>query len=325
MVIKNFVTRLVLLGASVLFFSTIANATSAPGTPLTKSEMQLLERLSKKAHKAGQFSSFLQENGLIPPSPKAHFSRDTDLNAVRIGLIYEAQKSIIICAYHISSVDIANALLDVAQTRSIHVTVIGSPETVTYYHAGKKRNVMNPAIRLLSENNDPNIVFKIARPPSGKIFHLKYMIIDDKKVADGSQNPTKNSVSGNVESLTIFTGGSAAKAYVKNTQRILKMPWVYDARTYLKEHPQIMDGITPVKLPLRLAEQCEGQLEAFMQKFMVPYRELPIPFSPYKAKSPYEANKKTTRIANLSPYKGKGKRRIKSPLVTKRRKLTYNT
>jgi phospholipase D len=129
-----------------------------------------------------------------------HFNRSFDIKGAILELIRKSEKKVFFAYFNITDPNFA-LYIETASKRGVEI--IGIMD-----HSCVKNN--KTANRLIEKG-----FLKLVLMENNGLMHNKFIIVDDKVVATGSANITKNSSLWNNENLVIITDPLIAKKYEK--------------------------------------------------------------------------------------------------------------
>ncbi len=127
----------------------------------------------------------------LTSAAEVFFSPEGGARAKLVQTIRQSRLSIDVAVYHLTSFDLADALVD-AQARNVRVRLITDRE---------KLQDPTRAIQILRRSGIP---IRALGVPSVSLMHNKFAIFDDRLVATGSYNWTNPAERVNYENLVIF-------------------------------------------------------------------------------------------------------------------------
>jgi phosphatidylserine/phosphatidylglycerophosphate/cardiolipin synthase-like enzyme len=134
-------------------------------------------------------------------SIQSFFTTKHDISSVVLSLLAQAKKSIDVAAFSLTDSRIANQLIE-AHKKGIHVNVIMDAGNMQQYYS-KAQNLIDNGIPVWRYNPVLRPNYK-SKKKYEQLMHLKWIIIDNDILIQGSANLTRAAQDGqNIENVTV--------------------------------------------------------------------------------------------------------------------------
>jgi len=155
--------------------------------------------------------TFLACFAVIVPSTsfpaEVHFSPDEGIRRHLLRAIRESRQKIDVAVYHITSTELADALV-AAKARGVRVHILTDQE---------KTRAGGPAMRIFRA---AGLSIRTLGVSEQSLMHHKFAIFDDRVVATGSYNWTQTAERANYENLVLIDDPKMVARFTEEFQRL---------------------------------------------------------------------------------------------------------
>ncbi|HTX53335.1 MAG TPA: phospholipase D-like domain-containing protein [Candidatus Baltobacteraceae bacterium] len=143
----------------------------------------------------------------VARAAEVFFSPEGGARARLVQAIRQSRQSIDVAVYHITSIDLADALAD-AHTRGVRVRIITD------------REKLGEPVRAAQILRRSGISMRALGVPASSLMHNKFAVFDDRLVATGSYNWTNPAERVNYENLVLLNDPDTVGRFAREFNRL---------------------------------------------------------------------------------------------------------